>query len=101
VKRQQKAKIGCGGLRFPVIAGHDAAHEFIKQRYPERGIPMVGAPDHAFGDQLVIVLLAELQEFYKPAKIHQNEASRAADEGARVEGKMGGGWSWESVKRGA
>jgi hypothetical protein len=57
---------------------------------------MVGAPDNAFGDQLVIVLLAELQEFYKPAKIHQNEASRAADEGGANGGedrqKLGVGW---------
>ena len=44
--------VNCG-LRFPVIAGHDAAHEFIKQRDRESGIAVAGAPDHAFGDQLV------------------------------------------------
>ena len=37
---------------FPVIAGHDASHEAVKQWYRERCVTMAGTPDHSLGNKL-------------------------------------------------
>ena len=35
-----------------VIAGHGASHELVEEWHGERGVPVVRAPNHAFGDQI-------------------------------------------------
>jgi len=39
-------------LLLPVIAGHDALHELIKQGNGESRVAVAWTPDHALGDQL-------------------------------------------------
>jgi len=38
---------------FPSIARHNAFHKFVKQRYGEGGVTVIGAPYHATLDQVI------------------------------------------------
>lgn len=37
----------------PFIARHDPFHELVEQRHCECRVPVIGAPDHAFGNELI------------------------------------------------